>query len=231
MKGEALLSTASTFRRIGVGLALILAPLMFLLGDILSPAWSDDTAEYAGEVAENTAAQGLSGVLYTIGMPLMLAGAIGIANCIRGRGVTLANIAVVLAVLGLGTFPALTITSIIDVVAIDALGEAGLVALIDGGEDSAAFLVVLLFALVGSLLSLILIGIAVWRSGLAPWWIGVVLIISALLLIAGGSSQVMAIVASALSLVGFGYLGVRILRLSDATWERPPDDWRTADVA
>lgn len=232
MKREgALLSNASTFRRTGAGLALILAPLMLLLGDILSPAWSDDTAEYARQVAESTSAQSLSGVLYTIAMPLMLAGAIGLASCIRGRGVTLANIALVLAVLGLGTFPALTATSIVDVAAINAVGEEGLASLIDAGEDSAAFLVVLLFALVGSLLSLLLIGIAVWRSGLAPWWVGVALIVTAVLLIAGGSSQVLAIVASALSVIGFGYLGVRILRLPDATWERPPDDWRTAGAA
>lgn len=225
-----MLSNANTFRRVAVGLALIVAPLMFLLGDIISPAWSDDTAEYVEEVAGNTSAQSISGVLYTIGMPLMLAGAIGIASCIRGRGVTLANIAVALAVVGLGTFPALTVTSLVDVAAIDSVGQEGLISLIDAGEDNVGFLVVLLFALIGSLLSLILIGIAVGRSGLAPWWVGGTLIVSALLLIAGGSSQVLAIVASALSLAGFGYLGVRILGLSDSVWERPPEDWRTTEA-
>lgn len=225
-----MLSNANTFRRVAVGLALIVAPLMFLLGDIISPAWSDDTAEYVEEVAGNTSAQSISGVLYTLGMPLMLAGAIGIASCIRGRGVTLANIAVALAVVGLGTFPALTVTSLVDVVAIESVGQEGLISLIDAGEDSVGFLVVLLFALIGSLLSLILIGIAVGRSGLAPWWVGGALIVSALLLIAGGSSQVLAIVSSAVSLAGFGYLGVRILRLSDSVWERPPEDWRTTEA-
>jgi hypothetical protein len=226
-----LLSNANTFRRVGVGLALIAAPLLFLLGDIISPAWSDETTEYVDEVAASTSAQSISGVLYTIGMPLMLAGAIGVASCIRGRGVTLANIAVALAVLGLGTFPALTVTSIIDTVAIDAIGAEGLASLIDAGEDSAAFIVVLLFALIGSVLSLILIGIAVGRSGLAPWWVAGALIVSALLLIAGGSSQVLAIAASALTLAGFGFLGIRILRLPDAVWDRPPGDWRSATTA
>lgn len=226
-----MLSNASTFRRMGAGLALIAAPLLFLAGDIISPAWSDDTAEYVGEVAGSTSAQSTSGVLYTIGMPLMLAGAIGIASCIRGRGVTLANIALVLAVIGLGTFPALAVTSIVDVVAISAVGEEGLASLIDAAEDSVAFIVVLLFALAGSLLSLVLIGLAVGRSGLAPWWVGGALIVAAALLIAGGSSQALAIASSVLLLAGFGYLGVRILRLSDAVWERPPEDWRAPGTA
>lgn len=212
-------------------MALIAAPLLFLLGDILSPAWSDDTAEYAREVAESTSAQSVSGVLYTIGMPLMLVGVIGVASCIRGRGVTLANIALVLAVIGLGTFPALAVISVIDTVAIEAVGEEGLASLIDAGEDSVGFIVVLALALVGSLLSLILIAITVGRSGLAPWWVAGALIVAAALLIAGGSSQALAIASSALLLAGFGYVGVRILRLSDALWERPPEDWRAAGTA
>jgi hypothetical protein len=213
----------------GAGLALIAAPLLFVVGDILSPAWSDDTAEYAAEVAGNTSAQSLSGVLYTIGMPLLLVGVIGVVSCIRGRGVTLANIALLFAVIGLGTFPALAVVSIVDVVAIDAVGEEGLVSLIDTAEDSAGFIVVLALALIGGLLSLILIAIAVGRSGLAPWWVAGALIVAAALLIVGGSSQALAIASSALLLAGFGYLGVRILGLSDAVWDRPPHDWRTAE--
>ena len=46
-----MLSSASGFRRTGAGLALIIAPLLFLVADVLSPAWSDDSAEYFAEVA------------------------------------------------------------------------------------------------------------------------------------------------------------------------------------
>lgn len=222
-----MLSNASAFRRIGVGVALIAAPLLFLAGDLISPAWSDETAEYVADIAESPSAQNASGLLYTLGFALIVVGVIGVAHCIRGRGVTLANISVALAVIGLGMFPALSASAIIDVVAIGAVGEEGLVALIDASEDSKTFIVLLLAILVPSLIALLLIGIAVGRSGLAPWWVTVVLILAALLLVAG-SSQVLAVAASALQLVGFGFLGFRILGLSDETWERPPLDWRTA---
>lgn len=225
-----MLSNASTFRRIGVGFALIAAPLMLLVGDLISPAWSDETADYVADVAANTSAQSASGVIYTLGFALMVVGAIGVANCIRGRGVTLANIAVALAVVGLGMFPALTVTSIIDTVAIDSVGQEGLVALIDASEDSTAFVVLLVLILVPSLISLLLLGIAVGRSGLAPWWVAGALILATPLLIAG-SSQALAVAASALQLIGFGYLGIRIIGLPNERWERPPLDWRSAEAS
>lgn len=221
-----MLSNATTFRRTAAGLALIAAPLLFLIGDIVSPAWSDDNAEYFAEVAESPSAQSATGVVYTIGMALMVAGAIGIVNCIRGRGVTLANIALPLAVLGLGVFPVLTGTAIVDAFATEAITSADYVALIEAGEDSVGFIVILAIALLGSLLSLLLLAIAVGRSGLAPWWVAGLLIIATALLIASGGSQALAIGTSALQLVGFGYLGVRLLGMSDTEWVNPPHDWR-----
>jgi hypothetical protein len=52
-----MLSNPAKARRTAAGLALIAAPLLFLVADVISPAWSDDTAEYVREVAESPDAQ------------------------------------------------------------------------------------------------------------------------------------------------------------------------------
>jgi hypothetical protein len=216
----------SAFRRTAAGLALILGPLLFLIADLVSSAWSDDTAEYVREVADNPGAQSVSGLLYVMGFTLLVPGVIGIVHLIRGRGVTLAHIGGGLAVIGLGAFPALGVTSIIDAVAVETINESDYVALIDGFEDEAAAIVLLILVLVPALLSLILIGVALWRSGLAPLWVMIALIASGVLLGAGGASQVINLVADVLMLIGFGFVGARMLQLRDEVWDRPPHDWR-----
>jgi hypothetical protein len=200
------------------------APLLFLIADLISPAWDDDTAAYVREVAENPGAQAWSGLLYVIGFALIVPAVIGIVHLIKGRGVTLAHIGGGLAILGLGAFPALAATSIVDAVAVETINQADYVALIDGFEDEAAAIVLLVIVLIPALLSLLLIAAAVWRSGLAPWWVAAALIVSAVLL-AAGSSQVLNIVSDVLLLGAFGFLGLRMLRMADSEWEHPPERW------
>ena len=223
-----MLRNPSRLHRTAAGLALIAAPLMSLIADILSVGWADDTAEYVSEVAGNPGAQAWSGVFYVIGFTLIVPGVIGIVHLIRGRGTTLAHIGGGLAVIGLGAFPALAVTSVFDAAAVESIGQADYVALLDGLEDQAAAIVLLVIILVPALLSLLIIGAAVWRSGLAPWWAALALIVSGLMLAASGSSQVLNIVSDIFLLVGLGYLGLRMLRMTDAEWDRPPERWNHA---
>jgi Domain of unknown function (DUF4386) len=219
-----MLANPAAFRRTAAGLALIVAPVLFIIADAISPAWSDDTAEYLAEVADASGAYGVHGLLYVIAFTLMVPGVIGIVHLIRRRGVTLAHLGGALAVLGLGAFPALAATSIVDAIAVDAIARADHVALIDAFEDEAVAIVLLLVVLIPALLSLILIGAALWRSGLAPAWVGVLLIVAALLTPVG--AQISTLVADALLLAGLGFVGVRMLRMDDDVWEHPPGDWR-----
>lgn len=214
----------TTVRRTAAALALIAAPLLFLVADIVSPAWSDDTAAYVREVAESPGAHAWSGFLYVVGFALIVPAVLGVVHLIRGRGVTLAHIAGGLAILGLGAFPALAATSIVDAVAVETINQADYVTMLDGFEDEPAAIALLVIVLVPALLSLILIAAAIWRSGLAPWWVAVTLIVSALLLIAG-SSQVVNVISDVLMLGAFGFLAARVFGMADSEWDNPPDRW------
>lgn len=217
----------TTVRRTAAALALIAAPLLFLVADIVSPAWSDDTATYVREVAESPGAQAWSGFLYVVGFALIVPAVLAVVHLIRGRGVTLAHIAGALAILGLGAFPALAATSIFDAVAVETINQADYVTMIDGLEDEPAAIALLLIVLVPALLSLILIAAAVWRSGLAPWWVAVALIVSAVMLMAG-SNQLTNLISDVLLLGAFGFLAARVFGMADSEWENPPDRWTGA---
>ena len=219
-----MLSNASAFRRIAVGVALIAGPLLFVIGDALSSAWADESAVYYNELVENPSREAASGAAYVFGMTLMVPALIGIARLIRGRGVVLANIALVLGVLGFGVFPALAGGALYEAAVVEVIAQADYVAITDELEESVWAVIVLAVALLGALLSLILIAIAIGRSGLAPWWVSGVLIVSALLVAAGGSSQALNLASSALLLVALGYLALRVFSMSDAEWEHPAPD-------
>lgn len=221
-----ILRNPTQFRRVGAGLALIVASVMFVVADLIAPAFSDDTTEYLTEVADSTGAQAAAGLLQVFAFPLLVVGVLAVAHLIRGRGVILAHLGAFAAVIGLGAFPALAVTGVIDSVAVDTIGVSQSVALVeDGFEDSTAAIVLLVLILLPSFLAAVLIGAAVWRSALAPWWIGAAIIAGIVLLFAG-SSQALRLAGDVLHLIGFGYLGVRMLKMSDAEWDRPPTDWR-----
>ncbi|HWT24684.1 MAG TPA: hypothetical protein VN213_14360, partial [Solirubrobacteraceae bacterium] len=157
----------STVRRVAAGLALIIAPTLFLLADIISPAWSDDTAQHVQQVDENPGRQGVYGLLSVLGFTLLVPGIIGIVHLIRGPGMTLAHIGGGLAVIGFGAGPALAGSGVTDAVAVDTIGPEAYTVLLEGLQENAAWILLVLLIAIPSLLSVILMAMAVWRSGFA----------------------------------------------------------------
>lgn len=224
------LTSPARFRRTAAGLALIAASLMFVAADVVRPSSSDDNAGYSRDVAANPDAFAAAGVLQVLGFSILVIGIVAIVHLIQGRGVTLAHIGGALALIGLGAFPALAMTGIVDSIAAETLGASAHATLIEGFEGSAAAAVVLLVSLAGALLGAVLIGAAVWRSRLGPWWVGVS-IIAGTLLLAVPSSQALFLLGDVLHLIGFGYVGVRMLRMRDDDWEHPRADWGAVEPA
>lgn len=220
-----MLKSPATFRRTAAGLALIVSSVGFVVAALLTAGAADETAAYLEDVAESPGAFAASGLIEVVSFPLLLVGVLAIVHLIRGRGVTLAHLGGVLAVVGLGAFPALAVTQVVDSIAVEAISQGEYATLIDQGfEDSAAAIVLLIVILVPGLVGALLIGAALLRSGLAPWWAGAAIIVGTVLLVPGGGALFVA--GNVLHLIGFATAGIVMLRMSDADWERPPLDWR-----
>ncbi|MGI8633317.1 MAG: hypothetical protein ACR2NA_12350 [Solirubrobacterales bacterium] len=221
------LTNPTAFRRVGCALALIVANVLGVLAVLVtySDIDSDDTKAYFADVAAHPDAHAISGLMSIVAFPLLLVGVLGIVHLIRGRGVTLAHIGGVLAIVGLGAFPLLAGTEIIDSIGVQAIGQEQMLKLSeDGLEESGYAIAVLLITLVPALLGALLIGIAVLRSRLAAAWAGIAIIAGTLLLATPGGWVF--IIGNVLHLIGFSAVAVRMLQMSDSEWEHPPLDWR-----
>lgn len=215
------LTNPASFRRSLAAIGLILGPLALLAASIVEPDTADEGAEYLADVAENAGRVEATTILYMIGFTALLAGVIGIVHVIRRRGVVLAHIGGVLAAVGLVFFVGLVTTSLYDLSLAENAARPEAVKVYDGVEDYATAYVVLAPALLGTMIGLILLGIAAWRSTFAPVWVPIVIFVGFLGVMAGEGSKAINIVANLLLLAGFGFIGLKLFGLTDDEWERP----------
>jgi hypothetical protein len=229
-------SDSRNFSRTLAGLGLIAGPALFLVSQILSPAWSDDTAEYLEEVAGDEGLHLLSALLFLLGGMLLLAGALGVIKLMRrGRRVSLGQVAGFLVALGTVATTAFYVLSVIDISMVDeAADRAEMVALSERAEDSGGAAIFFIpYFFLGFVLGFILLGIAMIRSRVVPVWAGIAVLASIVVAFVGGDSQAASVVGGVLLLAGLTPLGLRILSLSDDHWERWQviDDERGRDAA
>lgn len=216
------LSNPSNFRRTLAGLSLVVAPLVILVASVLQPDTGDDSDEYLTDLADEAGRADLSATLFVIGFWLLLPGILGLIHLVRGRGVVLAHIGGVLLVLGVVAYPVLFATTFYDVsIAENASLEEG-IKVYDGVEDYVGPYFIFIPAILGFTLGAILLAIALLRAGIAPLWVLIVLLVGNVLVFigGGGSVPVLAILGSLAFAAAFGYLGMRLLGMSDDDWDR-----------
>jgi hypothetical protein len=217
------LSDARNFSRTLAGIGLIAGPALFVISQIVSPAWADDTAEYLAEIADDEGLYLLSALLFLIGGMLLIPGMLGVIKLMRrGRKVTLGQVGAFLLAFGAIATAGFYVISVIEIAMVDeAASRPEMIELSDRAEESGgAFAFFLPYFFIGLVLGSILLGIAMIRSSVAPTWAGAALILSVIVLFVGGESQVVAIIGEALFLAALVPLGQLILGLSDDQWER-----------
>ncbi|MBW3607058.1 MAG: hypothetical protein KY463_01665, partial [Actinobacteria bacterium] len=97
------LSDGRNFARTYTALALILAPALMLIATMVGNGIdADETLERFRQIADNQTAYVLSGVLFLLGMLLLLGASVGLIHLFRGRGVTFGQLAASLHLLGSG---------------------------------------------------------------------------------------------------------------------------------
>ena len=217
------LSDSRNFSRTLAGIGLIVGPALFLLSNIVSPAWDDDTAKYLQEVADDKGLYLASSVLFMVGALFLIVGSLGIIKLMRrGRKVTLGQVAGFLLAFGLIVTSAWYAISIIEIEMVDSAADrAQMVALSERAEESTGAVILFVpFFFLGIVLGNILLAVATWRTRVIPRWAAAALLVSILVGFFGSEGQAGGIISFALLAVGLTPLGLKILSLSDDQWER-----------
>jgi hypothetical protein len=199
------------------GLALIAAPTLLLVSEVLSPELSDDGAESLAVIAAQPGR--LTGWIW-LGIAsavLLIPAVFGLVHLLRRRGRVVGGIGAALAVVGSVGY-AVHQALFLQLPTLLAGDRAEMAALYERQGESAVFAVVtFLVFLAPLLLGLLLLGVGLYRGGVAPLWpavaIGLAILPSAVPLPfdSGYASFVLLIAGLA------GYARV-VLRTTDEQW-------------
>jgi hypothetical protein len=213
-------SALATVKRIGTGLSLIGAPLLFTLGMVLHPATSTDGAEQLRIVVNDPERWDIAHCLVLISMTLFIPAAMGMMNLLRAGGgwfglFGAALVAVGAVLVGALVGAALTFTAFAGLPA----GERATVTpAVQAIVDLEGALPVAFVGLIGITVGPFLLGLGLWVARTAPRWASAAIMAGAagllVLLLAEVGEQANAVVAAVL-LIGMGAVGVQILRGSE----------------
>jgi uncharacterized membrane protein len=138
----------------------------------------------------------------------------GIIYLLRYRAVVLAHMASVLAVWGWLTLPGRLVADFYDLSLAQVSNRQEAIAISERASGYAGYVIMDVPELLG-VLGLVLLGVALWRAEFAPPWVPIVLLLGlAIGLVIGVSAWFGSL------LVGLGYLGVKVLRMTDDEWAR-----------
>jgi hypothetical protein len=215
-----MIADANNFRRTAVGLCLIAGPLAALIGGLVAP-WegTEETADWLKVLAENPVRGQLGAVLAYLGYLLVAVSIFGMMHLLRSRAVALGHAAGALAVWGWVTMPGLLISDFYDLSLAEALGTQQGAAVSDRAGEYAGAAVMGVPVLLG-MVGLLLLAVALWRAGFAPAWVPLVLLVGNAAGFYDAYSLAFFTVWWALWLVALGYVGLKVLRMSDEDWER-----------
>jgi hypothetical protein len=215
------ITDANNFRRTAMGLCLITGPLTALIGGLVAP-WegTDDNVAWLQVLVENPIRGQIGAVLVYLAYMLIAVSIFGMVHLLRSRAVVLGHIAGALAIWGWVTMPGLLISDFYDLSLAELLGPEQGAAVVARSEEYVGSAVMGIPVLLG-MVGLLLLAVALWRAGFAPAWVPLVLVIGFAAGFYNPYSLIFFTVCWALWLVALGYVGLKVLRMSDEEWERP----------
>jgi hypothetical protein len=207
--------SALSFRRWAVILAAALSGVIVLISMLFDPAPDADGRELIQAYAANNLAQGVHTNLIHYGFALLAPVAYAMVGLVRARGAWIANLAGVLAVLGLSTLPGLVLVDYFSVAVEHVAGLEAAVNAQDAVEKLPGFVVVTAPAFISSILAVPLGTLALWRARLVAWWLPLVAAVAVLgpSFLPGG-----AIVSFSLMAVGMLVVGWALWRIPAVAW-------------
>jgi hypothetical protein len=206
-------STALQVRRWSIILAAGLSGLLVFISMFVDPGPDAGGKELIQVYADHPLRQGVHTNLIHYGFALFAPVAFALVGLVRGRGAWLANVAGLLAAIGLSTLPGLVLSDFHDVGTAHVAGVDVAAVAAEATGNLPGFLPILIPALVCALLALPLAATAAWRARLLPWWMPLALLIS------------FAVGRMLPGRVAFGPLALATAALAYALWRIPAARW------
>jgi len=213
------LDTAN-FRRTLAGVCLITQPFLNLISVAISPQQSTDTSEQLAMIGANPTRFLISSLLDLLWLVLLIPAVLGLLHLLRARGALLGHIGcgfVLAGAVGAAAYRGINLAQL--QVAQSALDQGQVLAAF--GQASLGSVVVMLISAIGLIVGYALLAVGLWRTRAAPRGASALivafLVVDIFGLTAGGNKGVL-LVAHTLLLVGLGWIGVRMLAMSDAQW-------------
>jgi hypothetical protein len=213
------LGDANSFRRTALGLCMIVAPLVGLMSALITPRFTGGMGEELAAISEHTGRWLVGEALNLITFFLFMLAALGTLHLLRHRSVVLGHMGGGLALLGAFFHGAIIGFALVEVPLVESGGARDrMVEFANGIYESTAFTMIL-FPFLSFFVGWLLLAIALWRARVAPIWVSATLGVAPLSEFFGPEA-VSPELMFALFLIGLGYLGLRVLRLSAKDWER-----------
>jgi hypothetical protein len=216
------LADATPFRRGLSSTSLLVAPLLGLASAIIAPAYSGDVATDLRLISQHHNAFLVNALLEAAAWIVFIPGVLGIVHLLRQRGVVLAHIGGILAVLGMISFVAESvIAQVTAVLARDTAHRALYAQDINSVRHSplALFVIGIFLGEIG----LILLAAAMRRSRRAPSWVVVAVTVAVLVDFAPVPNPFGLVASWLLMGLAFGRIGLIIRNTTDAQWQQPSD--------
>jgi hypothetical protein len=219
------------FRKTVAGLCMVGAPLLFLIGSIVSPELDSNESALIASASEHADRWLASALLVMAGWTLLLVATLGLMHMLRERGVAYGHAGGALAIIGcLAGIASASLSLVVWQMGAEGADSGQMAALLDrvtGTAGSAIPLVVLGFATTLGFLVLCW-GLTVER--IAPAWETGALAVGAIVFAVASVAYAapLFIVASAFTLIGLGAIGRTVLAESVDDWEHAPQIGGTA---
>jgi hypothetical protein len=219
-------SDSQHLRKMVAGACMLLAPLLFLVAFVVSPELETKAGAALSTAADNVDRFYIANLLATIGLMLVVPAVLGLMHMLRerrpaysGLGGTLTLIGVFASMVGQG------VAFVMWEMARNGADSAANTAVIHGViNDAGTVLPIYVLGYVGAL-GVVVLAAGLYMARVVDWWMalffaaGIVCINIAF----PAGLLALAIVGSALTLVGLGSMGLMVLRESDADWEHTPE--------
>jgi hypothetical protein len=213
------ITDANNFRRTLAGLCLIAAPLVGLIGALITPQFTGDIGEELATISDQPVPWLIGNFLTLISFLLLTPAVLGLVHLLSKHSVTLGHIGGGLVLLGAFFHAAIIGFALVEVPLVESgIERTQMVAFAHQMYEGAAFLMIL-FPFLAFYLGSIILSVGVWRARVAPLWVAAV-IVAATPSEFFGPEVLSPELMFAFLLGGFGWLGLKVLRMSDAQWEK-----------